>query len=363
MAITEPSAHTSLSPSQHLAALWQSALPTEREIHRARRRLHAKATAIALSLAGAYWFLVIADSPAWLRFVAAIGLVSALVATATGIMHDANHGSFSRHRWLNRLASCSADFLGASSWLWKFKHNRLHHGSTNVDGVDSDISQPPFARLAPSQPWRSWHQWQHVYLWFLYGFFALKNVIIGDVRNLISQRIGEQTLPKHARVRTAARIALGKVLHIGWAVVLPLMFNPWWMVLLYYVCCSWLVGFSLAVIFQLAHCVDAAGFPEESDERGSRSFLEHQMLTTVDIASPTPVLGHAFRWMAGGLDHQLEHHMAPRLPHTVYSQVARRFHLSCSEEGFAVRCHRGVWDALCSHTRWLMEMGRKPLAA
>jgi len=361
MTITEHPADASMSSSQHLAELWQSALPSETEIRNGRRRLHAKATSIVVALGAAYWFLVIADSPVWSRFVAAAVLVLGLIATSTGIMHDANHGSFSRHRWLNRVASCSADFLGASSWLWRFKHNRLHHGNTNVDGVDSDISQAPFARLAPTQPWRSWHRWQHVYLWFLYGFFPLKNVILGDVRNLVSQRIGEQPLPRHRRGQTATRIILGKLMHIGWAVVVPLLFNPWWMVALFYVCCSWVVGFSLAVIFQLAHCVDLAGFPDESQPRRGEDFLEHQMLTTVDIGSPSPVFGHLFRWMAGGLDHQLEHHLAPRLPHTVYAAVAQRFHARCSAAGFVVRRHRSVWSALCSHTRWLMEMGRQPI--
>ena len=89
---------------------------------------------------------------------------------------------------------------------------------------------------------------------------------------------------------------------------------------------SWLVGFVLAVTFQLAHCVDIAEFDDELAPRRGRDFFAHQLRTTVDIASPVPVLGHAFRWLVGGLDHQIEHHLAPRLPHTVYPIVAARFH-------------------------------------
>ena len=363
MTITEHAEARSGSSAPNLAALWSAALPTDTEIHRGRRRLHAKATGIALATASSYWALVIADFSLWIRVLAAGGLVATLISTATGIMHDANHGSFSSRRWINRLASCSADFLGASSWLWRFKHNRLHHGNTNVDRFDSDIAQEPFARLAPGQQWRPWHRWQHVYLWFLYGFFAIKNVIIGDVRNLVEHRIGKQSLPGKTRRSTVARILAGKVLHLGWAVVVPLMFNPWWKVALFYLCCSWLVGFALAVVFQLAHCVDIAGFPEPDSERRGEDFLAHQLLTTVDIASPMPVVGHAFRWMVGGLDHQIEHHMAPRLPHTVYPMVARRFHALCHDAGVTVRQHTGIWAALRSHTRWLMDMGRRPLAA
>jgi len=349
--------------TSQLAELWQSALPTPIEIRRGRRRLHAKATVTLLGAALAYWLLVVADTSWWVRVLAAAVLILTLITTATGIMHDANHGSFSRFRWLNRLAACSADALGASSWLWRFKHNQLHHGNTNVEGIDSDLAQEPFARLAPGQTWRRWHRWQHVYLWFLYGFFPLKNLLFGDLRNLTTNNVGGQQLSRRPSAAITARMILGKVVHLGWAVVVPLLLNPWQHVVAFYLVSSWLVGLALAIIFQLAHCVDGATFSTSTDWKRNEGFLEHQMRTTVDIASPMPVVGHLFRWLAGGLDHQVEHHMAPRLPHTVYPVVARRFHLLCSEAGIAVRSHITVWAALRSHTRWLVEMGQPPIAA
>ena len=68
-----------------------------------------------------------------------------------------------------------------SSWLWRFQHNTLHHGNTNVVGFDADIALAPFARLAPSQPWHRWYRAQHIYIWPLYGFLALKNLLVSDV--------------------------------------------------------------------------------------------------------------------------------------------------------------------------------------
>lgn len=349
--------------ASRLTELWQSALPTPVEIRRGRRHLHAKATVTLVGAATAYWLLVVADTSWWIRLASAAVLVLALITTATGIMHDANHGSFSRFRWLNRLAACSADALGASSWLWRFKHNQLHHGNTNVEGIDSDLAQEPFARLAPGQVWRRWHRWQHVYLWLLYGFFPLKNLLFGDLRNLTTNNVGGQHLSRRPSAAVVARVILGKIVHLGWALVLPLLLNPWQYVLAFYLISSWLVGLSLAIIFQLAHCVDGATFSTSNDWRRDEGFLEHQMRTTVDIASPMPVVGHLFRWVAGGLDHQIEHHMAPRLPHTVYPIVAARFHRLCNEADIHVRSHITVCAALRSHTRWLVAMGRQPIAA
>ncbi len=341
-----------------LAELWRSALPTVREIRSARRRLHLKAVFIAALVGVSYWGLVIANSPLLIRLGCAGVLVTGLIAVATGIMHDANHGAFSRWPWLNRLVSYTADALGASSWLWKFKHNVLHHGGTNVEGIDSDIDQGPVARLAPGQPWRSWHRYQHIYLWPLYGFMALRNLIIGDLRNLLTSRIGPQTLRRRPSAATVIRIVAGKAAHFGWAVVLPLLFNPWWAVIVFYVCISWLVGFALAVTFQLAHCVGDVEFADETSSHRGYDFIPHQLRTTSNVASTIPVLGHLFRWIVGGLDHQIEHHLAPRLPHTAYARVAARFQRGCRDLGITYHVHPGAWAAVRSHARWLKHMGR-----
>ena len=195
-----------------------------------------------------------------LRVVFALVLVVASVASATSVMHDGNHGAFSASKRVNRIAGWSSDLLGASSFLWRFKHNRLHHGNTNVVGFDLDIDQVPFARLAPQQPWRPSHRYQHLYMWALYGFLTLQWFVLSDYSTLLRGKQGTHPLPVKPRPRDVAVILLGKVLHLSWALVLPMFFHPWWGVLAFYLVSSWLVGFLLANIFQLAHCVDRAEF-------------------------------------------------------------------------------------------------------
>jgi linoleoyl-CoA desaturase len=339
------------------AMVWRRMLPTADELRAARRRLHGKAMSIAALLALSYYVLVVSNLPMWLRAGAALALVTALVAVGTGVMHDANHGSFSTHRTVNRVLAYTADVLGTSSWLWRLQHNVLHHGNTNVDGFDADIALAPWARLSPAQPWRPRFRWQHIYIWPLYGFLALKNLLVSDLLSLLNGRIGEQPL-RQLRPSVVVRVVLGKLAHLGWAVVVPLMFNPWWGVVAFYVVCSWMVGFVLAMIFQLAHCVDAAEVGVPDGPRRGDEFAAHQLRTTVDIATPVPVIGHFFRWLAGGLDHQIEHHLAPGLPHTIYPKLAKRFRVACAEQGIHYRQHAGLWPALCSHARWLQAMGR-----
>ena len=257
--------------------------PGEPEVVRATHKLQRKAVLIGILAVGSYGMLVFSDVGVVLRLLFAAVLVVAAVATATGIMHDGNHGAFSRSRRLNRLLGFTGDLLGGSSWLWRFKHNTLHHASPNVMGMDTDIEQMPFARLAPEQPWRPWHRAQHVYLWFLYGFMALSWLLVSDFRTIISGREGRHRLPRRPGPLELATVVGGKLLHLAWAVVIPLLFCPWWAVLAFYLACSWCVGFTLAVMFQIAHCVDEAEFsPSAAPHRGPR-FVVHQLRSTVDV--------------------------------------------------------------------------------
>jgi linoleoyl-CoA desaturase len=344
----------------HSPTLTQLMMPTSAQIGWARRRLHRKAAFIATLAVGSYAALVFAPVGFLLRVVFALVLVIASVASATSVMHDGNHGAFSTSKRVNRIAGWSSDLLGASSFLWRFKHNRLHHGNTNVVGFDLDIDQVPFARLAPQQPWRPWHRYQHLYMWVLYGFLTLQWFVVSDYSTLLRGKQGTHPLPVKPRRRDIAMILFGKVLHLGWALVLPMFFHPWWGVLAFYLASSWLVGFLLANFFQLAHCVDRAEFFTPDAPRRGADFEMHQLRTTVDIRSRTPVVAGVVHWMMGGLDYQVEHHLAPKLPHTVYPLIAPKLEAACASRNLTYRTHESLTEAVRSHARWLRQMGKRP---
>jgi linoleoyl-CoA desaturase len=332
--------------------------PTDAEVARARRRLHLKAGVIVALAAVSYWGLVFAGGGLALQLPCALVLAVAVAATGTGIMHDANHGAFCRSRRANRIVATSADLLGASSWVWRFKHNTLHHASTNIVGIDSDIDQAPFARLAPQQPWRPWHRYQHLYLWPLYGLLAAKWFALSDINALARGGFGESRFPKKPRRRDIAFLVAGKVTHLGWAVLIPLAWHPWWGVLAFYLAGSWLVGFILAMVFQLAHCTDQVEFLAPTAPDAADPFELRQLRTTADIRIAGPVVGAFLRWLMGGLDHQIEHHLAPRLPHTLYPQMATRLQQLCAERDLPYHVHPTLTAALAAHARWLKHLGR-----
>jgi len=327
------------------------------ELRRATRRLQWKAVFVILVAIGSYLGLVLLAHGLLLALPLAVILVVALTTTGTSVMHDANHGAFGRSNRLNRTLAYSADILGASSWLWRHKHNSLHHGNTNVVGIDTDIEQLPFARLAPGQQWRPWHRYQHIYIWGLYGFLTAQWMLFSDFASLVSGRIGSQRIQRAPRRRDLVLLFAGKVLHVGWALALPFAFHRWWTVLAFYFACSWLVGLVLAICFQLAHCVDIVEFATPESPRRGDDFVLHQLRTTADVACGS-VLDRPALWMMGGLDHQIEHHLAPGVPHTAYGAMATRIGRICEARQIVHHVHPSVWAALKSHARWLRAMGR-----
>jgi linoleoyl-CoA desaturase len=77
----------------------------------------------------------------------------------------------------------------------------------------------------------------------------------------------------------------------------------------------------------------------------------------MNIRCAVPALRPVVRFVMGGLDHQIEHHLAPGLPHTVYPVIAERLAAECASRKLPYRCHASVVAAIRSHVRWLVLMG------
>ena len=108
----------------------------------------------------------------------------------------------------------------------------------------------------------TWHRYQHLYLWFLYGLLTCKWLVFADFSNLARRQGGSPTARRRGRLaledgpawrRQARPARLGARMLI--------LFPPWWAVARV---STWLargfLGLTLSVIFQLAHCVDTAKF-------------------------------------------------------------------------------------------------------
>jgi linoleoyl-CoA desaturase len=115
-------------------------------------------------------------------------------------------------------------------------------------------------------------------------------------------------------------------------------------------------GFVISVVFQLAHVVEAADFPEAivAPDRMNWHWANHQVMTTVDFAPRSKVVS----WIVGGLNYQVEHHLFPRLCHMHYPKIAPIVARVCHRHGLPYKVNQTFSGALASHYRLLRDLGR-----
>lgn len=195
-------------------------------------QMYAKSAVLLLWFGGSYALLLFVARTWWQAVPLAASLALAIAGIGFAVQHDANHGAYSNNEAVNRLMGITLDLLGASSYVWRWKHNIFHHTYTNLSGADEDINIGFFARLAPAQRRRRFHRIQQFYVWLLYGFLLAKWQLIDDFRNVALARVADNRMPR-PRGWALVELIAGKAAFAGWAFVVPMLFHPWWVVLLF----------------------------------------------------------------------------------------------------------------------------------
>jgi linoleoyl-CoA desaturase len=346
------------------AAVKRGAAAYFQETGRARwgdAAMHAKTAAILGWFACSYGLLLVwGGSSAWLAVALTVSLALATAGIGFSVMHDANHGAYARSARVNRAWGLALDFVGASSYLWRFKHNVHHHTYANVDGMDADIDAAPFLRLAPSQRLRAFHRWQHLSAWPLYGVLGLKWWFVDDLLDLVRGRIGQHPFPRPRGLELAGFVA-GKAVFVTWAIAVPLLvYRSGWALALFLLG-SLTLGLVLSTVFQLAHAVPDATFhaAASGEQRMPTGWAEHQVRATVDFAPSNRLLG----WYVGGLNFQVEHHLLPDVCHVHYPALARIIAETCRAHGVPYRAEPSLRAAIAAHYRYLRTLARGAGAA
>lgn len=321
-------------------------------------KMYFKTATILAWFFGAYALLMFAVTQWWLIVPLAIILGLSIAAIGFNIQHDGGHRAYSDRRWVNKVMSLTLDMMGGSSYLWDWKHNSIHHTYTNIHGHDDDIAIGIFGRLAPDQKWFPFHRAQGIYLWVLYGLLAIKWHFVDDFYNVATGRIGGHKISRPKGWDLVTFIA-GKVVFFSLAFGIPMLLHPWWAVLGVYAIAAFVSGVVLSVVFQLAHCVEEAEFPQPvamppDAAKIDNDWAVHQLETTVDFARRNPIL----TWFLGGLNFQVEHHLFSRICHVHYPAISKVVEETCREFGVRYNAHKSFWSALGSHYRWLVTMSK-----
>ncbi|MEN9371383.1 MAG: hypothetical protein RL152_1106 [Bacteroidota bacterium] len=316
-------------------------------------KLYLKTMILIPSAIGIYSLLMFVQMPTLLSIFLWFLFGLNMAAIGFNIMHDACHGSFSTKGWVNEIFGWTNNFLGGNAFLWKLKHNIIHHTYTNIDGVDDDINNMPFLRQCSTQPLKPMHRFQSAYMFVLYGFTSLFMFFM-DYIKYFSKKVYTTAL-KPMDFKEHFMFWVGKLFFIAFYIVLPIMLIGWKWWLAGFIISQFTLGLTLAIVFQLAHVVEHAEFDSAGVDpvKIENEWAIHQVKTTANFAFSNKLV----TWFVGGLNYQIEHHLFPRISHIHYPAISKIVKETCEKFDLNYIYFPTTRSAIASHVRFMHNMG------
>lgn len=292
----------------------------------ANAKMVIKTIAMLSMYLGPYFLMVFNVFPfnAWMIIGMYVIMAFGMSGVGFSIMHDANHGSYSKNPKVNKILSFTMYMIGGSPLNWQIQHNVLHHTFTNISGKDEDIDAPIWLlRFSPHSPHYKIQKYQYLYAWLFYSLITIMWSITKDFKQL--SRYEEMGLLKTKNTsykKEIGSLILAKVFYYSYMIVIPMLYinAAWWVVLIGYLTMHLVCGVIISTVFQLAHVVPEMEFPMP-DEKGNmeEDWTIHQLKTTANFARNNRILS----WFVGGLNHQIEHHLFPTICHIHYKNISK----------------------------------------
>lgn len=273
------------------------------------------------------------------------------------IMHDANHGAYSKNQTVNKVMGYIITLVGGHDVNWRIQHNVLHHTYTNINGMDEDLDPGSILRFSPHQPRKSFHKYQHIYTWFLYGMMTMLWSTTKDFKQLWRYKNKELLETQNVSFATSLSIMLlSKVLYYIVILGLPLMYSPLSVggTIASYLTMHFVCGVILGAIFQPAHIVSTSEFllPDASGNI-EEDWAINQLLSTSNFAPGAKLLS----WYVGGLNYQVEHHLFPNICHIHYSKISKIVRETAFEYNLPYHSQKTWGNAIVSHGKMMYDLG------
>jgi linoleoyl-CoA desaturase len=318
-------------------------------------KLYTKAAILLLSFTLIYIHLVFFTPAAIIAIPETVILGIVMAALSFNLMHDGAHGSFSNSRVLNAVAAHAWDVMGGSTFIWKMKHNIIHHSYTNVDGIDDDIDVKPWLRMSETQKRYKMHRFQYIYFWFIYPLTYLFMISVQDFLKYFRRRIGDMPLKKMNLI-DHFDFWIFKVLFVFLFIVTPIYQVGFGSFIVGFLIFSLVNGFILSIVFQLAHTVENTSFPvpDAITNRFEDEWAIHQIKTTANFATHNKFIS----WFVGGLNFQVEHHLFPKISHVHYPAISKIVRQACKDYGLKYIEYPKMRKAVASHVSFLKQMGK-----
>jgi fatty acid desaturase len=233
------------------------------------------------------------------------------------IGHDCGHNAVMRKMIPEKILGlvCGGAFTGISSAWWKSNHN-THHIATNMVSHDPDIQHLPLFAVTTSLlgatstyynkvmtfDWISSFFVRNQHFWFLPVMaIARINLYVQSLIHILVNMRGIWRLLELAAM----------MIYFSWLTCLVAALPTYQERVIFFI-----VSHSLTGILHIQICVSHFSMETIDAQFSSKGeqWVEHQSRTTLDIAH-----NQCSKWVHGGLDMQLEHHLFPRMArHSLY---------------------------------------------
>jgi len=315
-------------------------------------KLFLKALILSLSAVCIYITLIFAV-PHWSVSVVLCTLFGAnLAAIGFNIMHEGGHGTFSRYKWVNKLSAYTLNIMGGTIYFWKQKHNIDHHTYTNIEGMDHDIDIK-FMRMHAEQPKNSYHRFQHYYWVLLYGISYIAWTLYQDFEKYFSRKMGKNGRTMKLKFREHFIFWITKLAYLSIYLLLPVIMLGFLKAMIGFMIVAVVCGFTLSIVFQLAHVVEETSFPQVQNGKIEKEWAIHQISSTSNFATKSRLAS----WFLGGLNFQVEHHLFPAISHIHYPAINKYVRETCTEFGISYLEHKTMLNAFISHLSHIKKLG------
>ncbi|MFZ4713835.1 MAG: fatty acid desaturase family protein [Bacteriovoracaceae bacterium] len=279
-----------------------------------------------------------------------------------GIMHDANHGSYSKNPNVNYVLGLLINVLGVSHVNWKIQHNYFHHMFTNIQGHDDSLNAGALLRFSPAQKHYSFHRFQHWYIWALYTLETFVWALATDIVRMNRYRRSEAL--KMAGKSTAylfAEMLFWKAMYFLFILIIPIygIGIPWKWALIGYTTMHLLVGIFLTFVFVTNHIMPECDHPVPQNGVVDNSWAVHQVRTSCNYATDNKL----FSWFVGGLNFQIEHHLFTGICHVHYPAIAKIMKKTAKEFNVPYNSYDTFWDAIRAHNLAMKQLGQPSIQA
>ncbi|HBH06347.1 MAG TPA: acyl-CoA desaturase [Flavobacteriales bacterium] len=295
----------------------------------------------------------------WLYLATYVFMGFGMAGMGLSVMHDAIHGAYSKHKWVNQLLGNAMNLIGGNSDVWRMQHNVLHHTYTNVLGMDDDINTPPILRFSPHEKWMKAHKYQYLYVWFFYGISTFTRVTLRDPVQVFWYWNNGLIKSKKEFAKIMANLIFWKIFHFTYLLVLPIYFNSFspWLTLGAYFLMHVVAGSIMSMIFQTAHVMPDLDHKKAREDRIiEENWAVHEMKTTSNYAPNNKML----TWYVGGLNFQVEHHLFANICHIHYPKIAPIVVQTAKEYNIKYHSQPSLAEAVKAHARGLYELGNNP---